>query len=162
VPCVVAWADGRRAEQVAPPGLRALPGDEVGGVEQHVVGVEAGEAAGARPARERRVGEEPHLRRARVDRDPVLVGDRGRVVDVDVAEAEPAQVDEVVGHAGRRAPAVGLDVRGDAQLLPAGSRLDELQPPVLGRAAPPPRDDDRVDARLGDLPHLRGDDGRVV
>ncbi len=129
--------------------------------EQHVVGVEAGEAARERLAGQAGVGEEAHAVESGVELAPALVGGAARVVDVEVVDATGGETLQLRRERQGVPPAEGLDMHGDPEAGGASGACDERQARVLGRSGAPPGDDHRVDAGRSDLAHLRAEDGRV-
>ena len=135
-----------------PPEQRAVPGDDV-------VGVEAVEPGRLRAPDERRVTEHAHALELGERLGPVRRGIAVGVVHVEVGDAGlvPERRD-VLRRRRRRAAAVRLEVDRDPEPVPLRRLHDERQPVGLGRPRSPPGHDHRRDARAPDLAHVRGDD----
>jgi hypothetical protein len=88
------------------------------------------------------------------DARPFLHHEVSRPVDVDVTDAEAAQVSEIGGNGVDGSSRIRLDVSGDLELDARRRADDGLEALVFQRATTPPGRDHLVDAGRGDLTHL--------
>ncbi len=142
--------------------LPAEPREFGAAAREDVVRVDALEAACLGEADERRLREEPHARHVCSECRPVRRREVCGVVDEDVNDAERPQVRDVGRNAGHRAAGIRLEVHADLEATDACAGQYGRQATILGRALPPPRDDDLADSGACDLRHLRVQDCRVA
>ena len=94
-----------------------------------------------------------------VERPPLVVRARGRVVDVEVGDARRPRARGAAARASRASgPANGSTWSATRRPAARAGSQDERQPRSLGRARAPPRDDHGLDADRCDLAHLRAHD----
>jgi hypothetical protein len=159
---VVAGTDRRGAEDPERARLPAVPVELRPVVDDDVVGVEPGETRVCRKADEVRLSEQSESERLTRDATPVLCGEVVGPVDVDVANAEAADVDEIGAYGIDRPSRVWLELNRDLQPPLLRRVHDGRKQPVLERATTPPRAHDLVDPGLRDVTHLPVQDPRVV
>ena len=131
-------------------------------VDADVVRVETGEAACLGLARQARVGEEPEARQLLVERPPLVVGRRRRVVDVEVGDPRRCERADLRREA-RRASARRTARRGPRPASPAARASRATSGSRAASTEPGPHHETITVCTPtdGDLAHLRPHDGRV-
>src|SRR6185295_9640990 len=105
--------------------------------------------------------EEPQAHWLSRDAAPLLRREVHGAVDVDIAYAKAADVDEVGCDRVDRPTRVRLELNRDLEAPSLRGAHHGRQAQVLLGAAAPPGADDLVDARLCDVPHLSAEHARV-
>jgi hypothetical protein len=85
-----------------------------------------------------------------------------RAIDVDVADAEAPQVDDVRADGVDAPPGIRLELDADAQPVALRRAHHCAEADILARALPPPRADHLVDPGGRDVVHLRPQHGRIA